>query len=631
MQNLYLKKAFYTLLMLVVIGRARAITYYISSNGNDNSAGTSMNTAWQTISKLNSMNLLPGTVVLFEGGASFAGSLLLDAADANDPSNPVYFSSYGTGRATILSGPAVGFSAYNTKGFKVSDLIFKGSGMSTNTNNGVSLYTDLTGNVKLQNITLSNIEIFNYGKLGLSVYSSYSNTGFKNVLIDGVHIHHVKENGLFIGGYTSPTHVGWAHRQITIKNTEVNDIPGYADPSVHRGSGIIMAQVDSGIIERCAAHHTGSSNTHCGGPGGIWAYDCNNVTIQHCESYRNSSGSGCDGLGFDLDGGMTNSVLQYNYSHDNDGAGYLLGQYDNARPWSNNVVRYNISENDGRTNAGGITLFKGANTSMNGCRIYHNTIYTDASATNAGVGAFTVINWNTGITGIEVYNNIFQTSGGASLVDVPTGYDVSFAGNLYWASNGAFKIRYQGIDHSSVTAWRAASGNEQVGNLQTGITADPFLTNIGAGTVVWPAPSYSLNAYATATSSPAINTALNLANLFGIDPGTKDFFTSAIPGPADIGAYENPASMTTSLSGNDASGTLSFFPNPVHAGEDIFLVGGEAPYAMEFLSLNGAMISREIVPGSVYHIPEGSIPVGLYIIRIIDNRKRLTSAKIIIL
>jgi len=39
--------------------------------------------------------------------------------------------------------------------------------------------------------------------------------------------------------------------------------------------------------------------------------------------------------------------MQYNYSHDNDGAGYGIYEYVGAPPWSNNIVRFNISQNDG--------------------------------------------------------------------------------------------------------------------------------------------------------------------------------------------------------------------------------------------------------------------------------------------
>ena len=64
-----------------------------------------------------------------------------------------------------------------------------------------------------------------------------------------------------------------------------------------------------------------------------------------------------------LDGGVRNSIVQYNYSHDNDGAGYLLAQFEGGRAFYNNVIRYNVSENDGQKNSyGGIHLWStGAN------------------------------------------------------------------------------------------------------------------------------------------------------------------------------------------------------------------------------------------------------------------------------
>jgi hypothetical protein len=635
MRKFFSGKLMLAILMSFSILHLKAYTYYISPTGDDKADGLSPATAWLTITKVNSMTLAPGTVVLFQGGAAFPGSISLTSTDGNDSSNPILISSYGGGRATIQSGAARGFYAYNTKGIHISNLVFEGSGMSANATDGVKFYTDLGGNVKLSNIQIRNVEVRNYGIVGLSISASNYNTGFKDVIIDSVHVHDVKENGLFISGYTSASFVGWCHQNVTIRNSEVNNVPGYADPNSHRGSGIIMAEVDGGVIENCAAHHNGASNTHCGGPGGIWAYDCNNITIQHCESYKNSSGTGCDGLGFDLDGGMTNSLLQYNYSHENDGAGYLLGQYDGARAWSNNVVRYNISENDGRTNNGGITLFKGANCTMNGCKIYQNTIYTSSSPTNSGVSAFSITQWNTGVNGVEVYNNIFQTAGGAMLVNVPTGYDAAFAGNLYWSSGSAFKIYYHGNTYSSVGAWRTASGKEQVGSMATGVTGDPLLLNAGSAIVAWPAPTYSLNAYTTSPISPAANVALDLNSLFGINSGTVDFFNTTLPSAnlRDIGAYENPASMTTGVQTANAGASdeqIKYFPNPLVGGENLHLAGGDAPYVLEFFTINGAAVLKETVYADEFHIPDGILAAGVYIIRVVDAKRRNSSGKIVV-
>src|SRR6185436_14166755 len=81
--------------------------------------------------------------------------------------------------------------------------------------------------------------------------------------------------------------------------------------------------------------------------------------------------------GFDLDGGVTNSVMQYNYSHGNDGAGFLLAQFANAKPFSGNVVRYNISQADGRKNGyGGVHAFG----PINSTQVYNNTIFMTPAA-----------------------------------------------------------------------------------------------------------------------------------------------------------------------------------------------------------------------------------------------------------
>ena len=74
------------------------------------------------------------------------------------------------------------------------------------------------------------------------------------------------------------------------------------------------------------------------GPVGIWADEASNVTIQYCISHPINTAKGAkDGGGFDFDGGITNSIIQYCLSYENQGAGYGLFQYAGASPWHNNV------------------------------------------------------------------------------------------------------------------------------------------------------------------------------------------------------------------------------------------------------------------------------------------------------
>jgi hypothetical protein len=616
------------------IAKLNAITYYISATGNDNNSGTSSSQAWKTINKINSSAIAPGSIILFEGGSIFYGGIYLDNTDGNDASNPIVFSSYGTGKAIINSGAAMGFYAQNTQGITLSNLIFEGSGAATNPTDGVMFYNSLTNNTRLSNINITNLEVRYYGKTGISITSSVGNSGYKNVIIDGVRVHHIKTNGILTNGYTSQSHVGWSHQNVTIKNAEVYDVTGYADPGTHRGSGIILGQVDGGLIEKCSAHHNGSANTHCGGPGGIWTWDSNNITIQSNESYKNSSGSGCDGLGFDLDGGVTNSIMQYNYSHDNDGAGYLLGQYANARAWTNNIVRYNISENDGRTNGGGFTLFNGPGSSMSGCKIYNNSVYLTPSSTNPNVGAFTVIDWAKNISGIEVYNNIFQTTGGASLVDVPAGYSAFFAGNLYWSSGAAFRIKYQGATYSSIAAWRTATNNEKVNSNPTGVTANPNFNTSGGGTIIYPNQTYQLNAYKLTAGSPALNVGLNLSSLYAINIGTRDFFGNPIGGGAipSIGAHGASNNVATGIGLIDKnSEEVILYPNPVRSGDPIFVKGIALPYSAELISITGQLVwKKEKIETEKYPIPTGNFAAGPYILLLKDGNDQKKTNKLII-
>ncbi|MCD6018163.1 MAG: right-handed parallel beta-helix repeat-containing protein [Bacteroidetes bacterium] len=623
--------AFITTLLSIV--KLNATTYYLSPSGNDANSGTSISQAWRTINKINSSTLAAGDIVLFQGGGIFTGSIYIDNTDGNNASNPLVFSSYGTGKAIINSGTAMGFYAQNTQGITVSNLIFEGSGAATNPTDGVMIYNGLSNNTRLSNINITNLEVRNYGKTGISIASSAGNSGYKNVIIDGAHVHHIKTNGITTSGYTSQSHVGWSHQNVTIKNSEIHDVTGYADAGTHRGSGIILGQVDGGLIEKCSAHHNGSANIHCGGPGGIWAWDCNSIIIQSNESYLNSSGTGCDGLGFDLDGGVTNSIMQYNYSHDNDGAGYLLGQYANARAWTNNIVRYNVSENDGRTNGGGFTLFNGPGSSMSGCKIYNNSVYLTPSATNPNVGAFTFIDWSKNISGIEVYNNIFQTTGGASLIDVPVGYTAFFAGNLYWSSGAAFRIKYQGTTYSSIAAWRTATNNEKVNATLTGVTANPNFSNAGSGTVMFPNQTYQLNAYKLPAGSPALNAGINLTSLYSINVGARDFFGNPIAsGAANIGAHGGANNIATAIGTViKNSAELVLYPNPVRSGDPIFVKGIELPYSAELISITGQQVwKKDKIETERYPIPTGNFAAGPYILLLKDANNQEKTNKVII-
>jgi hypothetical protein len=568
----------YCFFLCVLQFNANAITYYISSTGSNTNDGKSIATAWQTPAKINSTVLLPGDIVLFEGGKIFSGNIILDQSDANDVLRPVAFSSYGTGRATIqtTTSTVAGFKATNTQGINISNLIFRGMAGTSANADGVLFYTNsATG--YYSNIQIKNVEVSNFGNCGIRFYSDWNSTvtaGFKRVVVDNCKVFDCREIGITSWGYDIPN--VYQNYNIRVTNCEVYNIFGYS-ANGHKGSGIVLAQVDSALIERCVTYKNGKFNTACGGPGGIWVWSANNVNIQFCESYQNYSGSGkgCDGLGFDLDGGVTNSIIQYCYSHDNDGAGILLGNFQGARDWKNNIVRYNISINDARTNNSPITLFTAPGTVWDGLKFYNNTVYVTPSSSNnyPSFSALQMSDYGNSMMGFECYNNIFQTTGSIPLITIPASFVSSnpkFINNLYWSSGSSFDVSYGGVSYNSLTTWQNGTGREKNGSTPTGIFADPLLTNVSnSAPVIYPLAPEKLAYYKIPNNSPAVDKGLDLTTFQGFTLGNRDYFGNSVLSGAkvDIGAceYQKANSIFSAM----ANRNVKIIPNP---SKGVFLV-----------------------------------------------------------
>ncbi len=79
-------------------------TYYVSSvTGEDTAPGTSAETPWKTLERVQAAVLGPGDRVLFRGGELFPGTLALREVRGTAEA-PIVLSSYGEGRATIEAG-----------------------------------------------------------------------------------------------------------------------------------------------------------------------------------------------------------------------------------------------------------------------------------------------------------------------------------------------------------------------------------------------------------------------------------------------------------------------------------------------------------------------------------------------
>ncbi len=507
-------------------------TYYVSPSGSDSSAGTSTSAPWKSINRVNSQTLKAGDKVLFQGGQTFGGSLYIPSKEGGTGSNPVTFSTYGSGSATISSGTKSGFDIAQTAGISISNLKFVGSGMNSNSVVGIWVHTDWANRV-LSGLTLKNVEVSGYGREGMRILMSGSGSSLSNVKVEQSSFH----DNLY-GGFKFTGSAHNSNKNVTIDHVKAYNNYGSRANSGVTGSGIYIADVDGAMINRCISYSNGKDG-HAS--VGIWAAGSNRVTIQYCESYNNDTAAVSDGGGFDFDWDTNNSIMQYNYSHGNAGPGFLLGAGTHGN--SGNVIRYNVSENDGRKN-GRASIHLWGN--ITNASIYNNTVYMTKTG-NSNSSTFYAHDLGAGgkvPMNVEVRNNIFYTTDGIKLLNLTSGVagrsNMKFSGNAYYSSNGAFKIQWGGSSYGSLNDWRNAKGQEKLNNVATGYQGDPKLTAAGKGGTIGNADLLkNLSAYKLQTTSPLINKGMQPPSFLSASVGT-DFYGDLLPkgGKWDIGVDE---------------------------------------------------------------------------------------------
>jgi len=406
-------KAFVFILIIMISCTGKHTFYVDKIHGDDSSSGNSRKKAWATISKVNESVFLPGDKIQFCGGQTFQGKIQLKNLRGN-AENKVVIASYGEGKATISAGNAEALFADSCSFLEIKDIDFAGAGRKNgNTTSGVVI---INGN----NITIDSVKVSGFQKAGIKITDS------ENVRITRVHAFDNGFTGILTGEtYDNPFKLISKNIYIGYCTTENN--PG--DPTIldnHSGSGILISGTDSAVVEYCLAKNNGWDQPWEGnGPIGIWAFHSNNVIIQHCIAHSNKTNpKGWDGGGFDFDGGVTNSVMQYNLSYNNMGPGYGLYQYSGAAKWENNIMRFNISYNDGtEIDSCGLQLWNGQpeGPEMKNALIYNNVFYNDFGK---------ALNYKSGnVPGIFYWNNVFVSR----LHPVTGEHSKSvFENNLYW-------------------------------------------------------------------------------------------------------------------------------------------------------------------------------------------------------
>ncbi|MFE7619502.1 right-handed parallel beta-helix repeat-containing protein [Streptomyces sp. NPDC057496] len=492
--------------------RAVGTTYYVdAASGNDDASGRNEAAAWKSLARASQLTLGPGDRLLFRAGQRWEGRL--DVRGAGAVGNPAFVGSYGSGAKPLIEGGGTTDVAVRLD--NVHDLTLDGLEVtnwsdSTTPRSGVNLFAKDAG--KLSNITLRNLNIHDVDGPGgstvssagllISIRGNRTPTYFDNLVVEKNEVSKIRSYGIINwstwsrrNGMTSlyPVETGipdsevvtWTpSTSVRIRDNYVHDVTaGGITPMHTRG-----AVVEGNRVHRAA---TGRLNLK-GGNVGIWWQGNDDLLVQRNEvSGSGFNGPGTDGHGFDADADNNRSVVQYNYSHDNDGGFFITVSFKGA-PTKDTVVRYNLSKDDG------YEVFS-LSTETSGTSIYNNTVYASGRVVTVhppytGAGDYPlgkIVHIYNNASGIDIRNNVFYNR-------TTAGYDTAnntvYDSNLYWGTDAPV----------------APSGDINA------IKADPKLVSVGTD----PA-GYMLRA-----DSPARGRGAAVAQ------GLEDYFGNPVPGTA---------------------------------------------------------------------------------------------------
>ena len=193
--------------------------------------------------------------------------------------------------------------------------------------------------------------------------------GYTGLLIRDNIVSHVGRTGIWVSNSSYPASVD-VRTRITGNRIDWT-----------RGDGIVLSGVRNGRIDHNVVAHAADEwpCEECGpitaytSNAAIWTASSQRVRIDHNEAYGTKMLGG-DGEGFDVDSSAVDTVVEYNYSHDNEGGGILFCGSRNA------IARFNILQN----NLKSAFAFIGSAPQVN-TTIENNTVYIAKKLSKAGI------------------------------------------------------------------------------------------------------------------------------------------------------------------------------------------------------------------------------------------------------
>jgi hypothetical protein len=502
------------LLVLAACHSGGPRSYYVDgSSGDDARSGRSESSAWKSLDKVNVTVFQPGEKILFKAGTAYQGQL--HPRGSGTVALPIVVDMYGHGEKPLIAAQGKFHEALllqNQEYWEVNNLQLTNTGPVPDTvRYGARVMSWDYGtahHIYLRNLDVHDVNGSNVKRDdGEGDGILWQNGGdkvksrFDDLLIEGCHLVRTDRNG--ICGYVPyPKDPGkwFPSLHVVIRGNLLEDIGGDAIKVEGSDHALVEHNIVRGARRRCNDY-----------AAGIWPWASDNTVIQFNE-VSGMMGTK-DGEAFDSDGYCTNTIIQYNYSHDNEGGFQLICCTDSIQT----TVRYNISRNDH-------TRLFHMGGPIRDVAIYNNLFYT-----GKGIDIDLFL-WEGGrepwADHTTVSNNIFYADG--------TGRN-STAIRRQHVDDGTF-IRQPGVGRATRIVFQ---NNVFYGNFKDvpaawmALRFDPLLKQPGSG-----GDSFdSLAGYQLQGGSPAIAAGVPLP-----DNGGRDFWgNKVLEGKKPCaGAYEKP-------------------------------------------------------------------------------------------
>ena len=352
-------------------------SYRVDCSARSQGTGTSRS-PWNSLATVNAHPAFkPGDSILLKRGTTCTGRL----HPGGNGSINALIGAYGTGARPTVNGNGTANNTgavqlRNQQWWTIQDLHVTNRGKPSETNSyrsGVLVLNEnggrlagivirrLSVNSVTSNLTPKKGEPRNYGGISVITAPYFKNgSGFDGLSIMNNQISRVGRSGIVVSNYyplVSPD------RGIRIGYNRITRARG--DSIMIRGS--LNARIDHNVsaygadfwpCAQCGAVTPATANA------GIWPLASKKTTIEYNEVYGLHKLGG-DGEGIDIDIDAKDTLVQYNYLHDNEGGGILFCGSTNT------VARFNILQN----NQQGAFTFIGSIPSKT-TTIYNNTVYS---------------------------------------------------------------------------------------------------------------------------------------------------------------------------------------------------------------------------------------------------------------